>query len=131
MGYFDIDFAVGVEMKDENWKTWKNSNKIPTICGCVYDKDSIGVCPELMIMKPLESTNCVEVFYTTRNDYSPYIDEDEDRLSDYPNRLSIDNLTQNIVDCVGISNFNLNKNFDINKPLESFINNEAPWFKIR
>ena len=139
MGYFDVDFAEGVEMKTENWSKWKNTNKIPTICGCVYDnnyklegkKTPTGICPELMIMNPLEIIKCVDVFYTTRNDYMPFIDEEEDIKSDNPSRLSLDNLSQNIIDCVGKENFNINPHFNVADPLDSFINNQAPWFQFK
>lgn len=140
MGYFDVDFAEGVPMIHEDWSTWNNPDKIPTMCGCIYDKNyrakgdkekiPTGICPELMIMEPLKITKCIEVFYTTRNDYMPFIDEEEDIFSDNPNKLPIDILTQNIIDCVGKNNFNLNPAFNLSDPLGSFINNNAPWFKF-
>ena len=129
MGYFDVDFAEAVSMQDEDWVN-KYSNA--TMCGCFVDKnDREGICPELMLLKPQEILNCMDIFYTTKNDYTVYIDPQEEKGGEFSKVLPLETITKNIIGCVGAENFIMNPRFDNNKPLQSMYNGMAPWFKVK
>lgn len=129
MGYFDIDFAEAVDMQEEDWVN-KYSNA--TMCGCFVDKKGRnGICPELMLLKPQDILNCMDIFYTTINDYTVYIDPEEERGKDFSKALPLETITKNIIGCVGAGNFNMNPQFDNDKPLDSMYKNIAPWFKVK